>query len=540
MKKTALSFFIVVVFLFVGADVFAASGLDGQLVKLSGSSSIYLVKDNLRYIFPDQKTYYSWYGNNFSGVETITVEKLSGYKLSGLITYKPGSLIKIQTNPQVYEVINDAGDIKWLANEETALNRHGSNWAKKVNDVSPGFFSAYNVVGEINESMSNQSTADWEVKKIMDPDSSSPSIAWNGSGYGVIWTAKINTPREEVYFANFDANGNKTSSNARLTNNDSTPSSIVSARSIKIIWTGEKYGVLLNDFDSAYGNSLRLMILDRNGGILSDSLNINGGDMDVGLDPRSLIWTGEKWAIVSHKIFSYESVWNKEISLSRISADGSEVLGTTRVNSSIPYSESPSVAWNGEKYGIAWIEYATPEANDPFGNKILFNIVDKDGVVVSSDKTLVTANASTILEWPYLFKSSRGYDLFYRARDNQNDVTSLSEVSDIYYMQIDASGNILKSPVSIVHGSYPNGILVLSVVKGIDSFGLLYGKQNGVLRDLYFDEVDFNGNLLTKGERIINLGVNKNEDIAATNSGYSVIWQKFIYGNSEIYFAHKK
>lgn len=104
----------------------------------------YCGKDGKRYVFPDQFTYFSWYPD-FKGVLTVTADALAKATIGGNVTYKPGSLVKIQTDPKVY-VVSKGGLLRWVPDEATAIAYFGTAWAKKVRDVPVVFFLNY-VIG---------------------------------------------------------------------------------------------------------------------------------------------------------------------------------------------------------------------------------------------------------------------------------------------------------------------------------------------------------------------------------------------------------
>jgi len=120
--------------------------LSGNLVKVNGNAAIYLVKDGKRYSFPNQKTYESWYGKNFSSVETITQKILASYQLAGNVTYKPGTLVKLPTVPKVY-LVTDNGNLRWITTKDK-LNSLGL-LLNQVKDLSESFFLNYTVGTDI-------------------------------------------------------------------------------------------------------------------------------------------------------------------------------------------------------------------------------------------------------------------------------------------------------------------------------------------------------------------------------------------------------
>lgn len=139
MHMRKLRFFFAAVFLTLGAP-FSASAA-GQLVKGSGSA-VYYVDDGKRYVFPNEKIYFSWY-SGFSDVRAISDDELASYVIGGNVTYKPASrLVKLQSDPRVF-AIGAGGRLRWISSEGAARGLYGDDWSKKVDDLSDAFFFAY-------------------------------------------------------------------------------------------------------------------------------------------------------------------------------------------------------------------------------------------------------------------------------------------------------------------------------------------------------------------------------------------------------------
>ncbi|MFA5133261.1 MAG: hypothetical protein WC459_00415 [Patescibacteria group bacterium] len=124
----------------------------GELVKLKCDSTnksictavYYIGNDGKRYIFPTEKTFYTWY-TDFSGVKEISATELAAYKIGGNITYRPGvKMVKITTDPKVY-VITKGGILREIASETVAKALFGATWNKQVDDLPDPFFINYTI-----------------------------------------------------------------------------------------------------------------------------------------------------------------------------------------------------------------------------------------------------------------------------------------------------------------------------------------------------------------------------------------------------------
>ncbi len=115
----------------------------GDLIKSSLSSAVYYYgSDGKRHVFPNEKTYKSWYVD-FTGIKTVPASQLQGLTLGDNVTIRPGTvLVKIQTDPKVYAV-EPGGLLRWVPTEARAATLYGSAWATKIVDVPVIFWVDY-------------------------------------------------------------------------------------------------------------------------------------------------------------------------------------------------------------------------------------------------------------------------------------------------------------------------------------------------------------------------------------------------------------
>jgi len=119
----------------------AASSPLGMLIKGSSSSAVYFAYNEKRYVFPNEHVYKSWY-DDFDEVIEIPDAELAALPLGGNVTYRPGTLIKIESDPRVYAVSRH-GTTHWLTTEEVAIDLYGGDWNTKVFDVPVTSFLDY-------------------------------------------------------------------------------------------------------------------------------------------------------------------------------------------------------------------------------------------------------------------------------------------------------------------------------------------------------------------------------------------------------------
>lgn len=127
----------------------ASAAVAGDLIKASGPAVYYYAADGKRYVFPNEKTYFSWY-MDFSGVRTISDTELASIMIGGNVTIRPGTkLVKIQTDPKVYAVTL-GGMLHWVESEALATSLYGANWAQRVVDVPDSFFVNYTISSSVS------------------------------------------------------------------------------------------------------------------------------------------------------------------------------------------------------------------------------------------------------------------------------------------------------------------------------------------------------------------------------------------------------
>ena len=125
-----------------GAQVSIQSG---DLIKSDAATAVYyFAGDGKRYVFPTDRTYFTWYAD-FSSVRTISAGELSSIPLGGNVTYKPGvKMLKIVSDPKVY-AISKSGILRAIGSEAVAVALYGSNWNKQIDDLPDAFFVNYKV-----------------------------------------------------------------------------------------------------------------------------------------------------------------------------------------------------------------------------------------------------------------------------------------------------------------------------------------------------------------------------------------------------------
>ncbi len=117
----------------------------GDLIRGESFSAVYYYgEDGFRYVFPNDKTYFTWY-SDFDDVRWLSDSDMSSIQIGGNVTYKPGvKMVKITSDPKVYTV-GAGGVLRAIDSEAVATSLYGSAWNTQIDDVPDGFFSNYSL-----------------------------------------------------------------------------------------------------------------------------------------------------------------------------------------------------------------------------------------------------------------------------------------------------------------------------------------------------------------------------------------------------------
>jgi hypothetical protein len=116
-----------------------------DVARTAAVSSVYcLIGDGTRLAFPTDTTYFSWFPD-FSQVVMASADRIAGDRLVRNVTFKPGTLVKLRTAPQVYVVVDAFGTLRWIPTEQKAIDLWGPAWAGLVFDIPDEFWTNYTI-----------------------------------------------------------------------------------------------------------------------------------------------------------------------------------------------------------------------------------------------------------------------------------------------------------------------------------------------------------------------------------------------------------
>ena len=117
---------------------------DGSLLAKAGEAgaAVYVIRDGKKVVFPDSKTYFTWY-ENFDTVVKVSVAELDMYPEGGVVPVRPGTKLVTHVNTAKVYAVEPGGTTRHIPSAEVAASLYGANWASRVMDVIPGYFSSY-------------------------------------------------------------------------------------------------------------------------------------------------------------------------------------------------------------------------------------------------------------------------------------------------------------------------------------------------------------------------------------------------------------
>lgn len=120
----------------------------GRWVKTAAGSSVYFLDSgNVRHAYPVLAVWQSYFGDDFSRVQTIGADAMATYSLGKNVPFKTGALIKIPSAPKVYKV--ESGTIRWITTEAAAKSLFGDSWASTVKTLPESLFGDYSAGNDI-------------------------------------------------------------------------------------------------------------------------------------------------------------------------------------------------------------------------------------------------------------------------------------------------------------------------------------------------------------------------------------------------------
>lgn len=331
--------------------------------------------------------------------------------------------------------------------------------------------------------------------------SQSPSLAWNGSEYGVAWTDNRNATEEtiydfDVYFARIDASGalipgsevqltsgiNQSAypsllwvrdewvvaftddrsdryeiylarldaSGALIDENRISDADEANSTITDIAATDTGFAVIWNDRRDAGVLELTrynpyLVILDGEGNPVSENIRLDAVDAenDIALAP-AVAWSGSELGVVWSDYRAGAST--RHLVYQRVSADGTllgenvELTGLSDDGNLADLAEYPDILWNGDSFTVLWRDRTLDDSTD----QLFTRRISPNGERLGSENQQITNSATQIVLPRFAWSGSDHAVTYFEGTD---------EVSDVFVTRLDETGARIGSPRRITSRS---------------------------------------------------------------------------------------
>ena len=177
-----------------------------------------------------------------------------------------------------------------------------------------------------------------------------PEIAWSGSSYGIVWLDAKGADfvtSTNIFFREVNADRSMLPIKEKITANNRAQgflslawnpanSQYVAAWENNI--DANNYEIYISLFNSDGTNIIEKGVTNQNGRSQYPSVIWNND-----LNEYGLVWQDTK-------------DFNNEIYFTRLNAGGNKLIGDIRLTNNAASSQYPSIAWNGDEYGVSWME----------------------------------------------------------------------------------------------------------------------------------------------------------------------------------------
>jgi hypothetical protein len=320
-----------------------------------------------------------------------------------------------------------------------------------------------------------------------DATSGNPSLVWTGNEYALIWS-DTRDGNAEIYFARLDAGGTAVGSQARITHDGAT------STAPSLVWNGTGFGVAWTDERS--GPDIYFARLDDTGSVLGAETRISSNDAGYGdqSDP-DLAWNGTEYGLA----WQGDLLSNVDVYFARIDAAGVSGGGSA-ITSDPAGSHRPSLSWSGSEWGVAW-------SDDRDGDEeIYFARLDASGAKLGGDLRLTDSTGAS--DHAALVRAGGEYGLAWTDARNGAEET--------WFVRLNDSGGVVGSAFQVSDGTAlaerPSAIwngagyaVSWSAAGGIADWDIAF-KKIGCCEDLDSDGYDACGGDCDDGDPAVNPG----------------------------------
>ncbi len=336
----------------------------------------------------------------------------------------------------------------------------------------------------------------------------SPSIAFDGTNYFVVWQDYRN-PSYDIYGARVSTSGVVLDTAgfpiSTAANNQEYPSVVFDSTNYLVVWQDGRSG--------AYGN------------IYGARISTSGVVLDTAGIPISTETSYQGYPSIAFDGTNYFVVWTDgNIHGTRIDASGT-VLDTASIpiSTATNYQGYPSIAFDGTNYFVVWSD-GRSGSYDIYGARI-----DTSGTVLDTAGIPISTEAD-LQEFPSIAFDGRNYLVVWQ--------DYRSGLSDIYGARVSISGVVLDT-TGILISTAANYQYVPSIAFDGTNYFVVWSDGRSSSYDIYGARIDTSGTVLdTAGIPISTAAYYQySPSIAFDGTNYLVVWEDYRSDTTDIYGA---
>lgn len=381
-----------------------------KLVKVQISPSVYVVESGNKISKIGSETVAkSLYGDNWASKVADVADVFwpnyvtKGAELTEAVPHD-GMLIKVSNSNVVYQVIGSKryvvdgtvrGDVQVVTSQvlNTLIEADTSVLTDSIYDNPAQLEIKAVTMPEDGTGNETPTTTLGILNKritIASGDSIKPSIAWNGSNYGLVWSDTRNSGKGEIFFALLDEMGNKVGEEVQVTN---TPTLV--STNPEIVWNGANFAVVYAEYDDilSVNSTVNFLRINNNGVKIGNTTEVASV---IDKTNPSMAYDGSGYGI----IWRTPSNSSAKTYFSYLNASGEIVKNQVRVLTD-EASDNTEIVWDGNMFGIV---YRQSVKKIGYGDTVDYTIgtylyrVDQGGDAIKS-KTFVTGKEAVAAVW---------------------------------------------------------------------------------------------------------------------------------------------
>jgi hypothetical protein len=283
-----------------------------------------------------------------------------------------------------------------------------------------------------------------------------------------------------------------------------------------LVWTGSGYGLAYADTRMANNPEIYFVRLDAAGRPVGQEVRVTNAPM-ISLSP-SLAWTGKYYGVAWHD----QREGNFDIFFARIGEAGVKSGDDVRITQVAQDSFRPSLVADGEGYGLAWND------NRDGDWEIYFASLDAAGTKRAPEKRVTSAAGPSL--FPQLVRAGEGYGLVWNdTRDGK---------AGAFFRRLDIAGAAASPEVSF--GSGAAGVGYGGLAATGTGFALTFDEPrgNGGPADTWLARLDAAGAAQGMPARVVGPpGAPTSGPLVWADGGFSLAFGDTRHGKAEIYFA---